>query len=195
MRFCWPEFGEFPLLVGRYCRYLLPEQAGGTPQIHVDKTSCMTGRLRVYWIQRTQYLRLLGCDIHATTKYKPECSVIGRSAPSQRPWPRRLASGRGRFPPGGASAARGTCWRQLYKNRSSRKISVCTIFGRDRPNELESRIEIAIFWLLRLEIALFTSFSQFLAISASYWGKNDKHILWFGHKYCNIHNPSNWFNV
>ena len=34
---------------GRYCSYLLPKQAGGTPQILVDKTtSFMTGRLRVY---------------------------------------------------------------------------------------------------------------------------------------------------
>ena len=35
-------------MVGRYCSYLLPKQAGGTPQILVDKTSGMTGRLRVY---------------------------------------------------------------------------------------------------------------------------------------------------
>ena len=47
VRFCQQEFGEFPWLVGRYCSYLLPKQAGGTPQIIVDKTSCMTGRLRV----------------------------------------------------------------------------------------------------------------------------------------------------
>ena len=33
-RFCRQEFGEFPRLVGRYCSYLLPKQAGGTPQIH-----------------------------------------------------------------------------------------------------------------------------------------------------------------
>ena len=39
---------KFPRLVGRYCSYLLPKQAGGTPQIIVDKTSRMTGRLRVY---------------------------------------------------------------------------------------------------------------------------------------------------
>ena len=49
MRFCQQEFGEFPRLVGRYCSYLLPKQAGGTPQILVDKTSRMTGRLRVYF--------------------------------------------------------------------------------------------------------------------------------------------------
>ena len=48
MRFCQQEFGKFPRLVGRYCSYLLPKQAGGTPQILVDKTSRMTGRLRVY---------------------------------------------------------------------------------------------------------------------------------------------------
>ena len=37
--------------MGRCCSYLLPKQAGGTPQILVDKTSVtspMTGRLRVY---------------------------------------------------------------------------------------------------------------------------------------------------
>ena len=48
VRFCQQEFGEFPRLVGRYCSYLLPKQAGGTPQILVDKISYMTGRLRVY---------------------------------------------------------------------------------------------------------------------------------------------------
>ena len=47
VRFCRQEFGEFPRLVGRYCSYLLPKQAGGTPQILVDKTSAMSGRLRV----------------------------------------------------------------------------------------------------------------------------------------------------
>ena len=34
--------------MGRYYSYLLPKQARGTPQILVDKTSPMTGRLRVY---------------------------------------------------------------------------------------------------------------------------------------------------
>ena len=48
VRFCWQEFGEFPRLLGRYCSYILPKQAGGTPQILVNKTSPMTGRLRVY---------------------------------------------------------------------------------------------------------------------------------------------------
>ena len=47
VRFCRQEFGEFPQLVGRYYSYLLPKQARGTPQILVDKTSPMTGRLRV----------------------------------------------------------------------------------------------------------------------------------------------------
>ena len=46
-RFFQQEFGEFPRLVGRYCSYLLPKQAGGTPQTLVDKTSRMTSRLRV----------------------------------------------------------------------------------------------------------------------------------------------------
>ena len=45
--FCQQEFGEFPRLVGRYCSYLLPKQAGGTPQILVDKALRMTSRLRV----------------------------------------------------------------------------------------------------------------------------------------------------
>ena len=48
---------DFPRLVGRYCSYLLPKQAGGTPQILVDKTSPMSGRLRVYVkIQKIQPL-------------------------------------------------------------------------------------------------------------------------------------------
>ena len=47
VRFCRQEFGEFPRLVGRHYSYLLPKQARGTPQILVDKTSPMTGRLRV----------------------------------------------------------------------------------------------------------------------------------------------------
>ena len=46
-RFCQQEVGEFPRLVGRYCSYLLPKQARRTTQILVDKTSPMTGRLRV----------------------------------------------------------------------------------------------------------------------------------------------------
>ena len=46
-RFGQQEFGEFPRLVGRYCSYLLPNQARGTPQILVDKTLRMASRLRV----------------------------------------------------------------------------------------------------------------------------------------------------
>ena len=56
-RFCQQEFGEFPMLVGRYCSYLMHKQAGGTPQILVDKTLRMTSRLRVY--HRTGYAPLL----------------------------------------------------------------------------------------------------------------------------------------
>ena len=44
VRFCQQDFGEFPRLMGRYCSYLLPKQAGGTPQILVDKTLRMTSR-------------------------------------------------------------------------------------------------------------------------------------------------------
>ena len=47
VRFC-QQFVEFCRLVGRNCSHLLPKQAGGTPQILVDKTSSMSGRLRVY---------------------------------------------------------------------------------------------------------------------------------------------------
>ena len=36
-------FGEFPRLVGRYCSYLLPKQAGGTPQIIIFKTLGQSG--------------------------------------------------------------------------------------------------------------------------------------------------------
>ena len=39
---------EFPRLVGRYCSYLLPKQAGGTPQILVFKTLRMTSRPALY---------------------------------------------------------------------------------------------------------------------------------------------------
>ena len=48
VRLCQQKFGQFPRLVGRYCSYLLPMQAGGIPETFVDKTSRMTGRLRVY---------------------------------------------------------------------------------------------------------------------------------------------------
>ena len=58
VRFCRQEFGEFPRLVGRYYSYLLPEQARGTPQILVDKTSPMIGRLRVWNFHQT-FLRIV----------------------------------------------------------------------------------------------------------------------------------------
>ena len=48
VRFCRQEFGEFPRLVGRYCSYLLPKQAGGTPQILVFKTLRMKSRPALY---------------------------------------------------------------------------------------------------------------------------------------------------
>ena len=48
VRFCQQEFGEFPRQVGRYCSYLLPKQAGRTPQILLFKTLRMTGRPTVY---------------------------------------------------------------------------------------------------------------------------------------------------
>ena len=38
--------------MGRYCSYLLPKQAGGTPQILLFKTLRMTGRPTVYCITR-----------------------------------------------------------------------------------------------------------------------------------------------
>ena len=44
----FPRFGEFLRLVGRYCSYLLPKQAGGTPQMFIFKTLWMTGRPTVY---------------------------------------------------------------------------------------------------------------------------------------------------
>ena len=60
-RFCQQEFGEFPRLVGRYCSYLLPKQAGGTPQILVDKTWRMTSRAAQECIQANNGLRPRGC--------------------------------------------------------------------------------------------------------------------------------------
>ena len=45
--------------MGRYCSYLLPKQAGGTPQILVDKTLRMTSRLRVYDLQQPCFQALL----------------------------------------------------------------------------------------------------------------------------------------
>ena len=48
VRFCQQEFGELPRLVGHYCSYLLPKQAGGTTQILVSKTLRMIGRPALY---------------------------------------------------------------------------------------------------------------------------------------------------
>ena len=47
-RFLRGGFGKFPCLVGRYCSYLLPKQAGGIPQILLFTTLLMTGRPTVY---------------------------------------------------------------------------------------------------------------------------------------------------
>ena len=38
------DLGSSPLLVGRYCSYLLPKQARGTSQILIFKTSRRIGR-------------------------------------------------------------------------------------------------------------------------------------------------------
>ena len=48
VRFCQQEFGEFPWPAWAVGSYSSGPPAGGTPQILVDKTSRMTGRLRVY---------------------------------------------------------------------------------------------------------------------------------------------------
>ena len=47
VRFCQQEFGEFPRPVWAVGSYSSGPPAGGTPQNLVDKTSRMTGRLRV----------------------------------------------------------------------------------------------------------------------------------------------------
>ena len=70
VRFCRQEFGEFPRLVGRYCDYLLPKQAMGTPQILVDKTSPMTGCLRVYFSDNPTLL-----DVAIATLPQPACEL------------------------------------------------------------------------------------------------------------------------
>ena len=68
VRFCRQEFGEFPRLVGHYFSHLLLKQARGTPQILVDKTSPMTGRLRVYIIHCIRKIQNPGqsflCIVH-----------------------------------------------------------------------------------------------------------------------------------
>ena len=51
-RLGWLRFGELPLLVGRYCSYLLPMQTGGTTQVLVFKTLRMMDRPALY-IQHT----------------------------------------------------------------------------------------------------------------------------------------------
>ena len=47
VRFCQQEFGDFPRPAWAVGSYSSGPPAGGTPQILVDKTSCITGRLRV----------------------------------------------------------------------------------------------------------------------------------------------------
>ena len=48
VRFCQQEFGMFHHPAWAVGSYSSGPPAGGTPQILVDKTSRMTGRLRVY---------------------------------------------------------------------------------------------------------------------------------------------------
>ena len=48
VRFCQQEFGEFPRPPWAVGSYSSGPPAGGTTQILVDKTSSMSGRLRVY---------------------------------------------------------------------------------------------------------------------------------------------------
>ena len=48
VRFCQQEFWKFPWPAGAVGSYSSGPPAGGTTQILVDKTSPMTGRLRVY---------------------------------------------------------------------------------------------------------------------------------------------------
>ena len=49
VRFCQQEFGEFPRPAWAVGSHSSGPPAGGTPQILVDKTSRMTGHLRVYF--------------------------------------------------------------------------------------------------------------------------------------------------
>ena len=51
VRFCQQEFWKFPWPAWAVGSYSSGPPAGGTTQILVDKTSPMTGRLRVYKIQ------------------------------------------------------------------------------------------------------------------------------------------------
>ena len=48
VRFCQQEFGEFPWPAWAVGSYSNGPPAGVTPQIVVDRTSPVTGRLRVY---------------------------------------------------------------------------------------------------------------------------------------------------
>ena len=66
-RFCQQEFGEFPRLVGRYCSYLLPKEAGGTPQILILKTLGMMGRLTVYITLKTTIHGHVSCTCNVGT--------------------------------------------------------------------------------------------------------------------------------
>ena len=87
VRFCQQEFGEFPRLVGRYCSYLLPKQAGGTPQILVDKTSRMTGRLRVYcnWNQFKLVIKVITQLLTLWLTW--HCLIFSRKSSSLSFWP------------------------------------------------------------------------------------------------------------
>ena len=72
----WREgFGEFPRLVGRYCNYLLPKQAGGTTQILAFKTLRMIGRPALYRSRSSQNpeLRPHNCRMKAKAVGK-KCS-------------------------------------------------------------------------------------------------------------------------
>ena len=60
VRFCQQEFGEFPRPAWAVVSYSSGPPAGGTPQILVDKTSPMTGRLRVYCVTVTGEASVLG---------------------------------------------------------------------------------------------------------------------------------------
>ena len=46
------DLKKFQRLVGRYCSYLLPKQAGGTSQIRIFKTLRMTSRPALYTLTR-----------------------------------------------------------------------------------------------------------------------------------------------
>ena len=54
--------------MGRYCSYLLPKQARGTPQILVFKTLGMTGRPTVYILKSHVYLLVIVAEYHAVAR-------------------------------------------------------------------------------------------------------------------------------